>query len=366
MPQVFERKTTDFARQASLKEKFPEGFCSAPFSQIYIHATGDVYVCCQHQGHLGNLKTHTLEELWNGERAVSLRREFLSGKPQHCKQHMSRIGCHINYDEFLPYVSFEEKQTELPRVLEIVMNGKCNIACKMCEIKDVVQSLLDIPNFKTEIEEKLLPRISHLYVKGGEPLIQKETYHLLKKLKEVNPHCSWRFITNGQYNFNETMKQHLDGLHLERITFSIDSSNPELFAAIRLNGSLEKCEKSMEDIRAWARDKVQDTPVQFTINVTVQKENWRDVPATFRHYHEQGHSPCLIYVYYPDSFSLSSLSHDEQTEILKFYLNLPQDFDLYMGSFYHVLKPLLLLEIPQIRKLKILWDLRMQEIAKQI
>lgn len=365
MSTVLPRKTTSHAEKISLDKKFPNGFCSAPFSQLYIHANGDVYVCCQHQGHLGNLKTHTLEELWNGERALSLRREFLNGKPQHCKKHMEQIGCHINYDELLPHAAFEEKQLELPRVLEIVLNGKCNIACKMCEIKDVVQSLLDIPNFKTEIEDKLLPQLKHLYLKGGEPLIQKETYHVLKKLKEVNPDCTLRFITNGQYNFNDTMKRHLDGIHLDQITMSIDSSDPELFSAIRVNGSLEKCEKTLADLQAWAVQKKQDSPVKFTINITVQKDNWSDVPRTLKHYHEQGHSPCLIYVYYPQAFSLSSLTENEQVEILKFYINLPAEYDIYTGSFYHVLKPLLLLESPQIRKLKILWDLKMQELVEK-
>ena len=60
----------------------PFHWCKRLFTQAYILATGDVVLCCvdwERTTILGNLREKTLEEVWNSEKAVSIRRKFLSG-----------------------------------------------------------------------------------------------------------------------------------------------------------------------------------------------------------------------------------------------------------------------------------------------
>lgn len=357
------RKTTAVA-QKNLSPKFHNNFCSTPFSQLFIQTNGNVYFCCNNIGLLGNLKTHTLDELWNGEEAKKIRAEFLSGNPILCKNNMEQLGCHINYDDLLKYANLEVSQKNAPASLEINLNGKCNIDCIMCETKNELQSVLSIEQFDGEIIKKTFPTLKRIHIKGGEPFIQKETYSVINKLSTLNKKCAYHFTTNAQYNFNKKLQDEFKKINIENITFSVDSSNPTIFSEIRRGGSLQKAENTMDDIKTWLEKNFNNSKPTLGVNITVQKKNWMDIPQTFRHYHQKGFSPCLIYVYYPHTFSLSSLDVKTVVEILKFYIELPLDYNQYMGSFYHALKPLLLKTDPQIKKLKLLWDLRMVEINK--
>lgn len=61
-----------------------EAFCHYPFSYLSVWANGDVSPCCNFYGKglvLGNVKTDTLPEIWNGPALAALRRGFLEGDP---------------------------------------------------------------------------------------------------------------------------------------------------------------------------------------------------------------------------------------------------------------------------------------------
>lgn len=63
--------------------------CLMPFKQIYVNFNGDVRPCCiatineENTLKLGNLKEHTLSELWNCEAMVKIRRSLLTGENMH-------------------------------------------------------------------------------------------------------------------------------------------------------------------------------------------------------------------------------------------------------------------------------------------
>jgi MoaA/NifB/PqqE/SkfB family radical SAM enzyme len=63
-------------------EWHPYLWCKRLFTQAYILYNGDVVLCCvdwERTTVLGNVKEKSIEEVWNGERAVSIRRKFLDG-----------------------------------------------------------------------------------------------------------------------------------------------------------------------------------------------------------------------------------------------------------------------------------------------
>jgi MoaA/NifB/PqqE/SkfB family radical SAM enzyme len=55
--------------------------CQMPWTGLMAESDGRVRVCCYTSPTLGNLNTQTLEEIWNGPPAQSLRRSFLAGRP---------------------------------------------------------------------------------------------------------------------------------------------------------------------------------------------------------------------------------------------------------------------------------------------
>jgi radical SAM protein with 4Fe4S-binding SPASM domain len=57
--------------------------CTRLFKQMYIMFNGDVVLCCTDYARrqvLGNVREQTLHEVWNGEKAVAIRRRFLEGR----------------------------------------------------------------------------------------------------------------------------------------------------------------------------------------------------------------------------------------------------------------------------------------------
>ena len=57
--------------------------CKRLFTQAYILHNGDMVLCCVDWGRttvLGNVQERSIEEIWNGEKAVAVRRRFISGR----------------------------------------------------------------------------------------------------------------------------------------------------------------------------------------------------------------------------------------------------------------------------------------------
>jgi len=65
-------------------------WCKRLFTQAYILANGDMVLCCvdwERTTVLGNVRTHTIKEVWNSQKAVDIRKNFLSG-------HTEGLLCH--------------------------------------------------------------------------------------------------------------------------------------------------------------------------------------------------------------------------------------------------------------------------------
>lgn len=57
-------------------------WCKRLFTQACILTNGDMLLCCVDYGYttvLGNVRNNTISEIWNSEKAVDIRRRFLSG-----------------------------------------------------------------------------------------------------------------------------------------------------------------------------------------------------------------------------------------------------------------------------------------------
>ena len=56
-------------------------FCIYPWIHLHAYPTGEAYPCCHAEmgvGQIGNCRTHTLEQIWNGEKQTKLRADMLS------------------------------------------------------------------------------------------------------------------------------------------------------------------------------------------------------------------------------------------------------------------------------------------------
>ncbi len=70
-------------KKASIVEN-KDYFCSEPWGQITIYSDGTVTPCCNTFGRnlsIGNIKDHSIKEIWNNEKMRKIRDEFLINKP---------------------------------------------------------------------------------------------------------------------------------------------------------------------------------------------------------------------------------------------------------------------------------------------
>lgn len=325
----------------TMRKSFPKDFCAAPFTQLFVYPTGDVSVCCEGVGHLGNIKDTTLDDLWNGPKARKLREEFLSGKPTECARNIECKRCHERGDEFLPALVPQIVQLAPPIMLDLIVDGTCNIDCIMCVVKDERNNLLTYSGFHSEIIEKVMPRARKISIKSGEPFVQKSTFELISQVSVVNPKCEWSFTTNGQYVFNDRIKTALNQIIVEKITFSVDAIDSELFKEIRRRGTLERLNEAFQQMKKWAETKKQPIPIEFSINVTLQKKNCKEVPEVLRFYREKGISVSIIYVEHPLEFSPTSFSALEAQELLRYYIGLSSEYDADLPALSLAIQPMI-------------------------
>jgi len=82
--QPLENRANDYFKDKGLnpEEWQPYLHCKRLFTQAYILYNGDIVLCCadwERTTILGNVKEKSIAEVWNGKKAISIRKKFLSG-----------------------------------------------------------------------------------------------------------------------------------------------------------------------------------------------------------------------------------------------------------------------------------------------
>jgi hypothetical protein len=115
-------------------------YCSYPWEKMVITANGDVCACCAGYkiGNIdfNNFDLNILDEIWNGEVAVKLRKNLINHTPDNfclncvtykISENMEYLNVEDEYErknnsEIVPY----------PIDLELHITEKCNATCPMC------------------------------------------------------------------------------------------------------------------------------------------------------------------------------------------------------------------------------------------
>lgn len=228
--------STDLVRPTELtpREEFllkeSKTFCIYPWIHLHAYPTGEAYPCCHAEmrpGVVGNCRTQTLEEIWDGEPMARLRTDmlnetpnaacarcyeqeasgFFSGRKSANKHH----GHHIKKLEANPF--------ELT-YWDIRFSNLCNLRCRSCGHIFSSQWYQDqaklaggdwkqrntVLNYagrtETDMWSQLEPHLDYveqIYFAGGEPLLMEEHYNILEELVKRK-----RFDVRLIYNTNFT------------------------------------------------------------------------------------------------------------------------------------------------------------------
>ena len=272
---------------------------------------GKAYPCCYHFGYsIGDINKESLDDIWNGPRLEKLREQFRTGQPRICKKRMQNLKCHRNFEDLS-----RGEPIKKPLRLDLRLAGQCNLQCIMCDVWQMPNDRFTEENFWINAREDFLPYIKELDLLGGEPLIQNETYRLLNLMQEINPSCKISIVTNGHLVIRGERAKTLENANLKMIQVSLDSLNPQTYAAIRRGGNLELALKSLQYFLALR----QNTRFDLAASICVQKLNWHELPEFLHFCNERNIIPIVQQLDYDPSgcASLHKLPMQEKKLILQ-------------------------------------------------
>jgi radical SAM protein with 4Fe4S-binding SPASM domain len=303
-----------------------EKFCVVPFTTIILEPNGDVGVCRQKGTEFifGNIKDNTLEEIWNGEKLTSWRKEFISGEIDTCTKEMKHMRCHQckENNQMLDALNFDNLLESKIIKLTANFNGQCNLQCQMCHIWKMPNGLYDEVNFWEYAKESLFKTIHEIDMLSGEPLIQKDTFRLINEVSDVNPECKWTITTNAHWKLNDHIQSHLDKIVLKNLIVSIDSLDKETYYKIRYPGKIDLVLQNLEELIRYKNERQSNGLQPFNIhwNFLAQKDNWREIPEVLKYTQDRGILPFVTFLYEPEEYSLLTLPPHEQKEIITYLI----------------------------------------------
>ena len=203
---------------------------------------------------LGDARTHTIEQIWRGEKMTGLRGEMNSGGSDFCGD------CPLK----LPLAEHEEPpQRSLdvgrhPGRMFIECTAACNISCSqaICApetgiTKTRQAGMLDFEVFKRVIDE-VGPSLGRIdFFNYGEAFLHKRAVEMCEYIKAHHPHIYLYTSTNGGA-FSEEGARRLVHSGIDEVTFSIDGARAESYVQYRQRG---KFDVAMRNLRAMVDEK---------------------------------------------------------------------------------------------------------------
>lgn len=271
-------------------------YCPLPFIHLNLKQEGKVSACWRYPDRLGDYRTQTLDEIWNGENLKQLRENLIAGnQPSGCRScwDMENNGIRSTrqqaLEDYKDYVPNDTIQS-----IEIRFDNICNLMCRHCspeysskwesavkknkflldkmkEYKTYRKSSTHISLTDETIEEvvSLAPNLKEILIAGGEPLYHEKHYGFIEKILPYS-----RNITLS-YNTNLTTLEHkgkniLDlWKHFKRVIIraSIDG-DPHCYDYIRVGGDLGSIETNLKKVKTLNNVIVSATCTTNMLNIT--------------------------------------------------------------------------------------------------
>jgi len=294
-------------------------FCMVPWLHIHGFPDGRAYPCClsliDHP--IGNMKTHSLKEIWNQDPYKQMRVNMLDNKS--CKECVKcyeqeghgffsmrnsmnkNFGQHIGIiDQTKEDGTFEDFKM---RYYDIRFSNFCNMRCRTCgsifssqwydeEVKlygprnypKIAYAGKDKDDMWNQMQEHI-PHLDQIYFAGGEPLIMEEHYNVLTELvKREMFHVRLMYNTN----FSELMLKDKDVLEYWKL-FKTVGVGASIDASYARGEYLRKGTKWDKIVRNRERMLEVCPQVDFYVSSTVSIFNVLHVTDFHREWIEKGY-----------------------------------------------------------------------------
>ena len=191
---------------------------------------------------LGDAKVATVNAVWTGEVASSLRRDLNAGGSKFCGDCPLKLP--LKKDDQPPQRDLGVPP--LPSRLYIECTAACNISCEQacCAPETGITrtrhaGMLDFELFKRVVDEAgpSLGRID--FFNYGEAFLHKRAVEMCEHIKAKFPHIYLYTSTNG-LAFSEEQARRLVRSGIDEVTFSIDGASQDSYVKYRRRGNFEK------------------------------------------------------------------------------------------------------------------------------
>jgi organic radical activating enzyme len=225
------------------------------------------------KGQIGDLSTHSLEELFSGPVASKFRKILASGKVPflYC------ATCPELRTIDNKSADFFVKNYSVPKNGIMVENtAGCNLHCISCDRAKLLKirkktrlSISDIRYISSLIRQHGIHRVS--YFNQGEPFLSDRIYDELSILKNDNPELEIYLSSNGMLIDNDRKRR--AALMLDYIYFSIDGISQEMTAKYQRGFDFRKAYNNMMELVDFRNSNTKNKPL---IEWKYVLFNWND------------------------------------------------------------------------------------------
>ena len=258
-------------------------FCPLPWTGLMYNVDGTVKNCIRSAEAIGNLAQAPIETILLGPANTQAQKNIESTQPvSRCQPcyHLERgktqhdiISDRIYYIRELKHVPVETYQTgnfDL-QTIDVRWTNLCNHACVYCgpdfSSRWAAELGVSLPSPSVEqqaqFKEYILaqaPRLRHVYLAGGEPLLMRENLELLDR---VNPDVTIRVNTNLSRTDTQVFERLCEFKNVHW-TVSVESLGRE-FEYIRFGGRWDDFERNLRHIQTLDH-KISFNMIWFVLN----------------------------------------------------------------------------------------------------
>lgn len=181
----------------------------------------------------------------------------------------------------------------VPRSIQLETTGKCNLRCKMCAPQGIPgpdgKPLVKRGHMDADLYRKIVSDLAQyrdqiqmlsLFM-DGDPLVDRLLPERVRYAKELGIRLV-RIATNGML-LRGKMAEDLLHSGLDSIIVSIDSLDPETYAAIRIGGNLQQIERNVDEFMRMRKEAGRARP-QVDVRMIQMPENAGEKDAFAAHW----------------------------------------------------------------------------------
>ena len=258
--------------------------CAAPATHLRFEVTGLVYACCRSTLPLGNIRTETIAQIWDGVRRHQLGAAVAAGDfslgCQSCETEVrieGREGSFLATFDAWGSPRPDDAAGRWPRRFELNLSNKCNLQCVQCDgdsssaIRIHREGRPPLPavygdSFFDDLAE-FVPHLDELMFGGGEPFLTPECFRAWDVVAAADPTTPCTIVTNAT-QWNARVEGVLDALAVTPV-ISLDAIRPATYEAIRVGADYEAVMANTARLARYAHDAGR----QAYVNVCLMPQN---------------------------------------------------------------------------------------------